>query len=391
MNKPDWQKLRAEVGKHAKRALKEARRWKKHAHTLSGHLKQLSSRRLSIKDQAFFAKRLAFLITAGVPIMESLIMIHEQARSRAFSRVIDVVIDDVANGQYLSKSLERFPEMFGQFAVNLIKVGETSGTLSQNLDYLADELKKKQMLRRKIIGALIYPAVITFATLGITAFLMVYLFPKIIPVFLSLRTKLPLSTRIVIAISSFLRHWGLLLIFLIVAGVAAFMVARKRSGRLRTLVDRFILKVPVLGTMTRYYNLANITRTLGLLLKTGTTLSAALAITADTSMNIIYQQHLAALGQSVIRGKTLSVYLDQQREIFGDILCQMVAVGERSGTLSSTLIYLSEFYEHELDDYARGLSSLIEPALMICMGLLIGFVAISIITPIYAITQNLHP
>ncbi len=350
-----------------------------------------STPRLSVAEQTFFAKRLAFLITAGIPILESLYMLREQSGSRAYARVMDAVIDDVANGQNLSKSLSKFPDMFGEFAINIIKVGETSGILSQNLEYLANELNKKQALRRKVIGALAYPALITLATLGITAFLMVYLFPKIMPVFLSLHMQLPLSTRIVIWLSTFLQHWGLLVILLIIAAIIVFFVMRKRSQRFRERVDRNLLRIPAIGSMIRYYNLANFTRTLGLLLKSGLTFGNALIIVADTSSNTVYAAHARALEHTVMRGEAISPYLAMQSLAFPDILAQMVAVGERTGNLSNTLVYLSEFYEKEMDDFTKNISTLIEPALMICMGLLIGFIAISIITPIYGITQNLHP
>ncbi len=385
MNKPSIKKLKKSVARPLRGVYRRIRPLYVRV------VAQLPASRLSVKDQAFFAKRLSFLITAGVPIMESLTMIREQTRSRTFEAILDVVIKDVANGQHLSKSLGRFPDMFGEFAINLIKVGESSGTLSENLDYLAEELKKKQALRRKVIGALIYPALITTATLGITAFLMVYLFPKIMPVFLSLRMELPLSTRIVIALSNFLRHYGFALTVLVIVLCTVFSVLRKRNLRFQKFIDRRLINLPVIGVMTRSYHLANFTRTLGLLLKSGTSLPLALTITADTSSNRVYQEHAHALDRAVSQGQTLSVYLDKHRQVFGDVLCQMIMVGERSGNLSNTLLYLSDFYEHELDDFTKGLSNLIEPALMISMGLLIGFIAVSIITPIYAITQNLHP
>lgn len=347
--------------------------------------------RLSVKDQAFFAKRLSFLINSGVPILESLQMLREQGRSKTFSGVIDTVADDVANGKSLSRSLGRFPSVFGEFAVNIIRVGESTGILSQNLDYLADELKKKQALRRKTIGALVYPALITVATLGITAFLVVYLFPKIMPVFLSLKMQLPLSTRVVMAVSVFLQQWGILFLILLAAAGAACSFLLKKSKRFRRKFDASALKIPLFGRMIIDYNLANGTRTLGLLLKSGVTLSVALSITSETTKNTVYRSEWDLLSKSADRGERLSTFLEKQPALFPEILSQMIAVGERTGNLSNTFLYLSEFYEHEVDDLTKDMSSLIEPLLMVFMGLLIGFIAISIITPIYGITQNLHP
>ena len=372
--------------------------WKGHSRAIKGYVRRsadavnsLSAAKLSGKEQAFFAKRLSFLISAGVPILESLHILRDQTRSRGQLIVINSVISDVSNGQTLSKSFSKFPDMFGLFAVNIIKVGETSGTLSQNLDYLAEELKKRQALRRKVVGALVYPALITVATLGITAFLMLYLFPKIMPVFLSMHMTLPLSTRMVIGVSGFLQHWWFVLIVLTTLAVMSFGVARRRNERFRAWVDRSMLRLPVLGDMSRLYNIANGTRTLGLLLKSGVTLSSALVITSETSNNVEYRAQWAAMEEMVNKGQKISLQLAKNEHVFPHLFTQMVAVGEKSGNLSDTLVYVSEFYEVEMDELTKNLSTLIEPALMIFMGLLIGVIAISIITPIYGITQNLHP
>lgn len=345
---------------------------------------------MSIKERVFFIKRLAFLIKANVPILESLYMIKEQTRSRGHIRIVALVIEDVANGQSLAKSLGKFARMFGDFGINIIKVGEQSGTLSQNLEYLADELKKKQLLRRKVASAFVYPAIIVVATLAITAFLMLFLFPKIMPIFASLHAELPFTTKVVMAVSVFLQHWGLVLLSGIVVASVLFAVLMRTYRPFHLLVDRLILRIPVIGAVVMYYNLASSMRTIGLLLKSGITLSEALPLTRDTTQNLAYKIEFDALTSTVNRGEQLTAYLRTRRSMFPDVLTQMVSVGERSGNLSNTLLYLSEFYEAEVDDFTKNLSSLIEPILMIVMGILVGFIAISIITPIYGITQHLQ-
>lgn len=347
--------------------------------------------RLSVKEQAFFAKRLSFLVKAGVPILESLQVLREQTKSRSLSRIIEKVIHDVSNGQYLSKSLGKFPGIFGEFAINLIQVGESSGILSQNLNYLADELKKRHALKRKVVGALVYPIFITFATLGLTIMLTVFVFPKIMPIFTSLNVKLPLSTRIVIFVSEFLRDYGLYCFFGLVLGVIGLSVVHRKSDAFRYQVDRLILNLPLFGSMIRYYNLANMCRTMGLMLKSGIRLSEAIPITAETTGNRVFKRELERLAEAALRGGDLSVYLKKRKDIFPEMLAQLVSVGERTGSLSDTFMYLAELYESEVEDLTKNLSSLIEPVLMIVMGLLVGIIAISIITPIYEITQHLTP
>ncbi len=346
---------------------------------------------LSIKEQAFFAKRLAFLIKAGVPILEGLHMIREQSRSKKYQKVLDKIIVDISNGQTLSSSLKKFHRLFGDFAINIISVGEETGILSENLEYLADELKKRQILHRKVAGALVYPVFITIATLGITGLLTAFIFPKIMPIFTSLNVHLPLSTRILIFVSQFLRNWGIFVILGVIAFIIAAILAHRKSERIHYLFDSLILKIPLVGTMIQNYNLANISRTLSLLLKGGMTLSEALPITAKATNNLVYRREFEMLSTVVNRGEKISTHLRKYRKLFPDVLAQIVSVGERSGNLAETLVYLSELYESEVEDSTKNLSSLIEPVLMVCMGLIVGFVAISVITPIYGITQHIQP
>jgi type II secretory pathway component PulF len=350
-----------------------------------------SSGTLSIKEQTFLIKRLSFLITAGVPIVESLTMIREQTRSKRQGKVLDSVITDVSNGQSLSHSFSKFKGMFSEFAINIIGVGESTGILSENLEYLADELKKKQILKRKIVGAFIYPIVVTCATLGITVFLMIYLFPKIMPVFTSLHMTLPLSTRIVIATSTALRLHGFFIFGELIVSIILLVLIVKKIPIIHFYFDRLLFKIPLIGNMIQDYNLASSMRTLGLLLKGGVTLSEALPIVVKTSQNLVYKKEFQSLAVVVNRGEKMSAYLKTKRKLFPDVVSQISTVGERSGNLSNSLLYLSDLYEGQVDDFTKNLSSLIEPVMMIVMGVLVGFIAISIITPIYSITQNLHP
>ncbi len=345
--------------------------------------------RFSVKEQIFFAKRLAFLIKAGVPLLESLRLLGKQAKSKSEIKVFDKIISNVANGQSLAISLGHFRGVFGDFAINMIKAGESSGILSQNLNYLAEELKKKEMLRHKVMSALLYPIIITIATFGVTGFLTMYIFPKILPIFQSFNAQLPLSTRIIIFITDIIRnYWIYIFAGLIVFGVSLSIIL-KRAPKVRFIFDGLALRIPIVGKITKNYNLANTCRTLGLLLKSGLSINEALLITADTTKNTQYRKAFNEISHGVMKGKNISHFMQQSTALFPDIMGDMIAIGEKSGNLSDTLIYLSEFYENEFNDLTKNLSSAIEPVLMIFMGLIVGFVAISVITPIYEITNNL--
>ncbi|MEO8637471.1 MAG: type II secretion system F family protein [Candidatus Taylorbacteria bacterium] len=347
--------------------------------------------RFSLKDQAHFSKRLAFLTGAGVPLLDSLIILKNQNRSKSKTVVYERLVSDVSSGQYLSTSLRKSRSIFGELSIHIIKVGEVSGILSQNLNYLAEELKKKDELKRKIQSALIYPIFITTATIGITALLTAYIFPKLLPIFQSLHVTLPFSTRALIFVSNFIRHFGL---YSLAVGAGVFIASSilvRRSESFRFYLHFFLLKIPVANTMIKSYSMANFTRTLGLLLKSGVKITDALSITADSASNLVYKKALKEFSKEVESGEKISSCMSKSPNLFPDVSIQMIAIGETSGNLGDTLMYLSTLHEGEVDDGTRNLASTLEPILMVGMGLVVGFVAVSIITPIYQITQNLKP
>lgn len=348
-------------------------------------------RRFTLKEQIFFTKRLSFLVRAGVPILEGLSIIQTQTKSPAKARIFETLITDVSNGQYLSSSISKHPHFLAEFGVSIIRIGETSGILEQNLTYLADELAKKSALQKKVLGALVYPIFITVATLGVTGLLTVYIFPKIMPIFTSLHVTLPLTTRILIAVSAYLRVWGLLTIAVLILLVVLFFFLRTRYVEVQAKSDSLLLHLPLAGAIARSYNLANFCRTMGLMLRSGIPIATAMEITADTTPNLMYRRAYRELAECLKKGEPMSRNLNLDTFLFPSIVTHMIAVGEKTGSLSQTLMYLADMYELEVDDLTKNLSSSIEPILMLIMGLLVGLIAVSVITPIYAITQHLSP
>ena len=350
----------------------------------------LFSGRMSKQEQVLFAKRLAFLMRAGVPILDSLELLKNQMRNKASIAIFEQVIADVANGHFLSTALEKFKGVFGDFAVNIIRVGEHGGILSDNLHYLAEELKKQQALRKKVMSALFYPIFIVVATLGMVGLLTIVVFPKVLPIFSSINVPLPLSTKILIVASRFLIHFGWLVLLILFFGSIGFSFAVKNE-KFRKFIEQILLKLPLVGSISQNYFMANFCRTMGLLLKGETKLDDAIRTTAKTTENLVYRQQFEHIAQTVNKGEPISSYLNKHPKYFPEMLGHMVAIGEKAGNLSETFLYLAEMYEQEVDDLTKNLSSLIEPVLMVFMGLMVGFVAVSIITPIYSITQKLHP
>ncbi|MBT9168082.1 MAG: putative type II secretion system protein F [Syntrophomonadaceae bacterium] len=347
--------------------------------------------RFAAQEQIFFAKRLGMILRAGMPIMHGLHMLGQETRSRSATYIFKSLTVDVSNGHPLSTGLGKFQNIFGEFCINIVKVGETSGTLHENLDYLAEELKKKQALKRKVLGALIYPAVIIAATVGITVMLTVYIFPKIIPIFQSVKATLPLSTRMLIVLSDFLNNYGLWLFGGIVALGIGFFFLMRLSSRFHLWMDIVLLRTPLLGSLSRDYNLANATRTLSLLLKSDVGVIRSMELVAASTRNHAYRRALYEAALQITRGQKISQQFQKTPRLFPPLMTQMVLVGESTGNLSSSLMFLSDMYEEEIEDLTKNLTTMLEPILMIVMGAIVGFIAISIITPIYSITQNLTP
>lgn len=345
--------------------------------------------RFSITEQVLFAKRLSFLIKAGITVLESMTIIRNQTKSKRKQRIFNSIIADISAGQYLSSSLAKYRQLFGSFTINIIRIGEQTGMLSENLIYLAQELSKRQALQRKIRSALMYPLCITIATLGVTGLLVVFIFPKIMPIFISLDITLPLTTRILLAISAYLTDWGLLTICGIALAVILFSILRTLFPSVRTAIDWTILKLPIVGNIARAYNCANFCRTLGLAINTDVNIIPAMQITADVIRNTLYKHACFDIAQHSMQGENISLTMIRYPALFPDMLPHMVLIGEKTGSLSQTLGYLSDHYEAEVDEGTKNLSNAIEPVLLMIMGTLVGLIAVSIISPIYEVTRYL--
>lgn len=344
--------------------------------------------RLSVKEKMLFARNLEVMIRSGMQILQSLEILKKQNKSPAFVKILDQLILDLKNGHFLAAGLERYKNVFGEFFINLVRVGEASGTLSENLKYLSDELKKKDELQKKVKSAMAYPVVIFMATVGITSIMIFFIFPKILPVLTSINVELPLVTRVFIALSQFLIKYG----YLVSAGVVGLLIGTwliLRIPRVKFAWHTVLVSIPAIGDMVRAVNIISFARTVGLLLRAGIQIVEALQITANTLGNLVYKKEIMMVAEGVRKGDPMSKYFVQNTKLFPPIFSQMVIVGENTGKLDESILFLADFYESELDESTKSLSNFLEPILLLVMGLIVTFVALAIITPIYKITQNL--
>jgi type IV pilus assembly protein PilC len=285
--------------------------------------------------------------------------------------------------------MDRFKNAFGDFFISVIRVGEASGTLAQNLLYLSSEIKKQNDLRKKIRSAMVYPAVILVATLGVTAFLAFFVFPKLLPMLSSLNVKMPASTLLLISIVNFLTQYGIYVIVIVIVGVIVFRYLFRHWESFRYFFYRCMFAVPVISKLTVSLNMVNFARIFSLLLKSGIKIAEELLITGRTFDNLVYRRFIEGASQEIRRGGELAPFLAKRATLFPPFVTGMIQIGEATGNLDENLIYVSEYYEEEMGYKLDALTSIIEPVMLLFMGLLVGFVAISIITPMYSISGNI--
>ncbi|MDB5245561.1 MAG: type secretion system domain, type pilus assembly protein PilC [Parcubacteria group bacterium] len=347
-------------------------------------------RRMRIRsdERILFAKRLALYLRSGIPIVQALALMVEDTKTGNHITLLRAVTTEVTQGRTLSQALGAFPKAYTAFHTNLIAVGEASGTLADNLNYLAQLLERKAHLNRKIVSALVYPAIIMLGTLAVSGFLVLYAFPKMIPLFRGFHATLPFTTRVLIGISDLIARHGLLLLLgfaLIVASLVFFL----RKPRIRRCLQFINIRIPLIASLTTFYYLSAIHRTLALLLESGMRIEASLLLAGDGLANAPYKESLEHIRRSIVEGNLVSVAMRTEQRLYPAIVTQLVSAGEKTGNLKESFKTIADIYEDHLDELTRTLSTLVEPALMLVMGLIVGFVALAIITPIYGLTQNI--
>lgn len=345
--------------------------------------------RLSNDEKINFSRHLAIIIKAGLPLIDGLKILRRQASSRPMQHIVDHLIESVNSGQSLAHGLKRYDYVFDEFFRNIIAVGEVSGTLAQNMLYLSEELKKNKVLRGRVRSAMIYPIILFIATIAISIFLTFFIFPKIITAFSQLNVKLPGTTKALIALLGFLQAYGIYLAI----GIIVFLIVMKflmKLSPMKLAMAWVLLYTPVVSKLIINMSVANSSRILAILLKSGVKIVEAATIVSQTFSNIIYQRAWLRAAEDLRRGESLADFLGKQKRIFPPIFSAMVEVGESTGNLEDNLNYLADYYADEVDNSLKDLTSLMEPLLILVMGLVVGFVALSIITPIYSITQGIR-
>lgn len=327
------------------------------------------------------ARQFATMIEAGLPLVQSLEILSDQATSPALKDALSDVRERVQSGSTLAEALGKHPKIFDELFVNMVEAGEIGGALDTILLRLATYREKVDALRRKIKGAMYYPAVISVVAAGATLFLITFIVPVFAKLFEGFGAELPLPTKIVLAISDILRSNILLgIVILIGLSIGYRYLAKTPSGRLA--IDRFKLKIPIMGDLLRKSIIARFSRTLGTLLNSGVPILDALEITAKTAGNKVIYNAIRRAVTAIAQGDTIAQPL-QDTGVFPPMVVQMISVGEKTGGLDEMLGKVADFYEDEVDAAVGALTSIIEPVVIVVMGLVIGFVLISMYLPMF--------
>ncbi len=354
--------------------------------TLKGILSKLKiSDKVKLTDKVIFSRQFATMINAGVPIVQTLNILKEQTVSKKLQTVVADVGKRVEGGASLASALAEHRDVFTPVYINMIRAGETGGILDQVLERLATQQEKDAEIIGKVRGALIYPGVITAVTIGAFIFLMTVIVPKLSVIFESFGTSLPVYTKIMLGISHVITHYGLFVLAGLVAlGVAFYRFVHTTGGR--KLWHRAVLKTPIFGPIVAKVNVARFARTFGSLMTSGISILDALNSTAAALGNEIFKDEVTRIAGEVKKGRPVAESL-RQGKLFPPIVSQMIAVGEETGQLDALLLKLADFYEKEVDRVVAGIASIIEPILIIILGVMVGFVVISVFGPISSLSN----
>ena len=344
---------------------------------------------VSLKEKMFFTRNLQVMISAGLPLPRALETLTIQSKSKKFKKVLSDIKEDIIKGKSLSDALFPHPNIFSELFQNMVKVGEEAGTLEEVLKILANQMEKENELKSKIMGAMIYPAVIICALIGIGILMLVMVVPKLAEVFKELQVELPLTTKLVIALGTFfVEKWYLVILILFSLIFIFSQIPKTKKGKM--ILDTFLLKVPIISPIIRETNSATAVRTLSSLIASGVPLVRSLEIVSGTLGNIHFKTAVIEAAEKVKKGEKLSEALKPHQNIYPPIVVQMIAVGEETGETSNVLAKLADFFEEEVGRATQNLASVIEPVIMLIVGAAIGFFAISMVQPIYSMLQAIQ-
>lgn len=341
---------------------------------------------ISLKERLFFVQHLGLMLKSGISLARALKTLADQSENKRFKKILTDIATKVEKGSSFAESLEDHRKVFGDLFLSMIDAGELSGKLEEVLKQLFVQMKKEHQLISKVKGAMTYPAVILFAMLGIGTFMLIVVVPKITAMFDEMDAELPIATKILIGASDAIINNSLIVVAgLIVFITLAFKILKTYKGKY--IFQAIMLRAPIFSTIIKKINLARFSRNISSLLKTDIMIVKCFQITANVLGNLHYKKALEDMAQTIKQGGKLNEAVKAYPSLFTPVVVQMIAIGEETGELDNILMELAEFYEEEVDQIMENLPTIIEPLLILTLGLGVGGVAIAIVMPMFAITS----
>ncbi len=334
------------------------------------------------KDIVVFTRQFATMIDAGLPLVQALDILSAQVENKTLGKTLQEIKVDVESGATYADALKKHPKIFSELYVNMVAAGEAGGILDTILNRLAAYIEKAMKLKKKVKGAMVYPAVVTSIAVLVIAIIMIFVVPTFSKMFSQLGGTLPLPTRIVINLSNFIAGVGGLLILGGIIAFVIFIVQVRRTEKGRYIIDSILLKLPIFGLLINKVAVAKFTRTLGTLVSSGVPILDGLEITAKTSGNKVIEYAIMEVRKGVVGGKTLAEPITKAK-VFPPMVTHMIAVGESTGALDAMLGKIADFYDDEVDASVSNLTAMMEPLLMVFLGTTVGFIVIAMYLPIF--------
>ncbi|HRY30912.1 MAG TPA: type II secretion system F family protein [Candidatus Paceibacterota bacterium] len=343
----------------------------------------------SQRDQINFARDLAILLRSGVTLNEAIRLLQSQAKSSAMKKLLSEAIENVSRGTTLSVTLQESSVRLRSVFISMVHAGEISGTLVSNLLFLADWLERNLQLKQEVKSVTLYPKIVFSAAILLGAGLAIFILPRLIPVFQGMKIALPLITRMVLATAVFVRSYSIWIILGILVFIVVF-TALSRITLTRRWLQKFYLKIPFFGELIRAYELALYSQLMHVLLKSGLTINESFEIASTESSSVPYQDSFIIIKERLIKGVSLSDSIADFPKLYPPNFISIIAVGEKTGTIEGSFESLSAFYNREINTKTKNLPTILEPILLVGIGLVVGIVALSIILPIYTLSGSLR-
>jgi type IV pilus assembly protein PilC len=338
--------------------------------------------KITTSDIAIFSRQLATMMAAGIPLVQAFDIVGSGHENETMQKLIMTIKTDIEGGATLAESLAKHPVYFDDLFVNVVQAGEASGALESLLDMIATYKEKSEVIKKKIKKALTYPTAVVVVAVVVTAILLIYVIPTFESLFQSFGADLPTFTRMVVDLSVFVRTKGWAILLVTVSAIAALIYFKKRSRKFAHFLDRIMLKIPIIGVILRKAAIARYARTLSTMFSAGVPLVEALESVAGATGNIVFYDAVMQIREEVATGQRLQRAMEAT-DMFPNMVVQMIAVGEESGSLDEMAAKVAEFYEAEVDAAVDNLSSLLEPAIMAILGILVGGLVVAMYLPIF--------